>query len=340
MEHPRRALFVDLLELQLAQIEIDVGNPRRIDLRTVEGQPPAYGAVHRTGLVPRDETDVVDRRRNQQVRDRLVGRTDVEGRTVAGGLELRVELHVVELVVIAVDPVLSRLLTGGDGQQVAVDLQFADGLGIPLVLAERDVELREIGLGTGQPDQKLHARTDIELLADRKRVVEPGFRIGIRTEAQIAYLRALARLEEVEQLVGELRRNARAQIEVERPEVLAVGGISAETEQIDPNVGIDQIFRMEIRKGVGRRDRRTEQRHQPAVAAEEQVVERRVAARRHGQTAQYRNIEITPLRSQRGVHLRTQGYPLHEIQRGILRRCARANENGGQRIEQFFHGCH
>lgn len=44
MEHPRRALFVDLLELQLAQIEIDVGNPRRIDLRTVEGQPPAYGA--------------------------------------------------------------------------------------------------------------------------------------------------------------------------------------------------------------------------------------------------------------------------------------------------------
>lgn len=82
------------------------------------------------------------------------------------------------------------------------------------------------------------------------------------------------------------------------------------------------------------------QRHQPAVAAEEQVVERRVAARRHGQTAQYRNIEITPLRSQRGVHLRTQGYPLHEIQRGILRRSARANENGGQRIEQFFHGCH
>ena len=122
--------------------------------------------------------------------------------------------------------------------------------------------------------------------------------------------------------------------------MLAVGGISAETEQIDPNVGVDQIFRMEIRKGVGRRDRRTEQRHQPAVAAEEQVVERRVAARRHGQTAQYRNIEITPLRSQRGVHLRTQGYPLHEIQRGILRRSARANENGGQRIEQFFHGCH
>lgn len=118
--------------------------------------------------------------------------------------------------------------------------------------------------------------------------------------------------------------------------MLAVGGISAETEQIDPNVGVDQIFRMEIRKGVGRRDRRTEQRHQPAVAAEEQVVERRVAARRNGQTAQYRNIEITPLRSQRGVHLRTQGHPLHEIQRGILRRSARANENGGQRIEQFF----
>lgn len=107
--------------------------------------------VHRTGLVPRDETDVVDRRRNQQVRDRLVGRTDVEGRTVAGGLELRVELHVVELVVIAVDSVLSRLLTGGDGQQVAVDLQFADGLGIPLVLAERDVELREIGLARASP---------------------------------------------------------------------------------------------------------------------------------------------------------------------------------------------
>ena len=47
--------------------------------------------------------------------------------------------------------------------------------------------------------------------------------------------------EEVEQLVGELRRNARAQIEVERPEVLAVGGISAETEQIDPNVGVVSV---------------------------------------------------------------------------------------------------
>ena len=147
----------------------------------------------------------------------------------------------------------------------------------------------------------------------------------------------MAVFDEVEERVGEVHLGAGAETQAEGPEVLAVPGVGAESDEVDVGVGAEQVSCLESRERFGGRYRTVDQRHEFAVAGVEDLVERDVAARADVQGAYARDIDVAAQRGEGRVELAAEGRAFHEIGGRVLGREAACQEQGEEERVEFLH---
>ena len=147
----------------------------------------------------------------------------------------------------------------------------------------------------------------------------------------------LAAFEKLEERAGQGGLLGGAQREVERPEVLVVGGEHADAEEVDAGFGTDSVLCAQAAlRHVGRHGA-VEQRDEPPVARVEYVVEGDVAVDSDLHAADSGQVDVAALRCEGGVELRAVGRPLHEVQGGILGGKSGCEEQRRQQKGCFFH---
>ena len=318
---------------ELEHLELEVGNTfgtAARDGRAGELEVLGRHSGNGVALAPVDESEVDDRQRCLQVGENVVCGAEVYGEPISCGLR-GFHVDVVEL---------ERLASFGhvDRGSTHRDIEASFGIDAPDVLLHRDVEARVPDFGARQSCEELDAGSDVKpVVEQRERVVESRLEIVLGRDADVADVALLAELEELEERVGQAGVLCRANADVERPEVLAVGGVLTDPEDIDPRVDAEVVVGLEVRERLGCGDRFVEQRHEFPVVGVDETVESHVAAHGELDAAEGGQVEVAALRGEGRVELRTEGRSVHEVGRGVLGR-----GDGGQTCcsdekEQFFH---
>ena len=314
-QHARRAAGLLLLEFEYVEVEVGL----RARALAVHGDARELHVLDRTArkgvaLAPADEAQVVDRQRSLQVGQDVVRGAQIDGETVtrrAGGLEVDVVECVNHLA--AVVHLGRGLQPGGRNVERSVGL---DG---PAVLVQRYVEAVEVGLRADDSGEELAAHADVEAVVEqRERIGEGRLEVGVADYADVADAPLLPVLDEVEERVGDVGFGVGPYVEVERPEILAVFRVGAESDDVDAGVRPQQVFVLEARKRLGGRYGAVEQRHEFPVAGIEDLVERDVAAHADLDASQHGEVHVAALRCEGRVELAAEGRAFHEVGRGVL----------------------
>ena len=151
-----------------------------------------------------------------------------------------------------------------------------------------------------------------------ERIGEGRLEVGVADYADVADAPLLPVLDEVEERVGDVGFGVGPHVEVERPEILAVFRVGAESDDVDAGVRPQQVFVLEARKRLGGRYGAVEQRHEFPVAGIEDLVERDVAAHADLDASQHGEVHVAALRCEGRVELAAEGRAFHEVGRGVL----------------------
>ena len=320
------------VELQLAEIKLRIMNLTVDDLHA--GKRLGFGHLPtlQVFLSPRNEAQVVHGERELQIGNHVVRHTQIDGKTVTRRPFVGRDVEIVERIIFRPVGTLhgAHLKARHFERTVRVD--------IPTILLQFYIEPVDRRPRTARADEKLTPSTEINLIRQRKRVTESGLEISLCRGFDIVDNGLVPSvLEKVEQRIGHIGLRLHTHIQIERPECLMILAECTETDDIDPGIGSEHIFRAQISQRLGRRNILVEQRYQTSVHRIKNIADGEVTGNVDLHTAQYGNIHIAAQRSESRVKLAAESRTLHKV--GTRRLChgRTCDKCRNQSIYDLFH---